>query len=243
MCLSIKIDIRFIAVIGLSGLHRKGKKYCHEPLLRHLNFRGLEPKHYDNEKVRTLRSWAIKHSFQWFDWWKSFIIVHFLGFRSLGGKAAPTGEVPITSQEVATGRSSVNALPQGDTARSTGRRSNRDGQSQLIPSSSARESSRATARESARDTVPDLHSSLGPSVSARLASARSGAANKTATGRSSARSGLGALDSVRTDMSTGRLESTMQSLHKEKHALMRKLLAVEEELEKETKSSALVRRK
>jgi hypothetical protein len=44
-------------------------------------------------------------------------------------------------------------------------------------------------------------------------------------------------------MSTGRLESTMQSLFLEKRALMRKLLAVEEELEKETKSSVIVRRK
>jgi len=166
-----------------------------------------------------------------------------LCFRSVDGKTAPSGVVTNSSQEVVTGRSSVNALHQGNTARSTGRRSNREGEGQQMPPFSARESSRTLARESARDTVPDLHSSLGLSVSARLATSCSGAENKMATGRSSARSGLGALDSVRTDMSTGRLESTMLSLHKEKQALMRKLLAVEEELEKETNSTALVRRK
>ena len=45
------------------------------------------------------------------------------------------------------------------------------------------------------------------------------------------------LDSVRTDMSTGRLEATMASLLAEKSVLMRRLNAVEKELRDDRKKN------
>lgn len=96
-----------------------------------------------------------------------------------------------------------------------------------------------TLDEEANDTVADLP----PSLSARRAarpSARDSARGGGASGCTSAR-GAGnsarPLDSVRTDMSTGRLEATMASLLAEKSVLMKRLNAVEKELRDDRKKS------
>ena len=92
-------------------------------------------------------------------------------------------------------------------------------------------SARSNNDEEAKDTIGDL-----PGVSARVSarpSARPLARGSARTVGTSARP----LDSVRTDMSTGRLEATMASLLAEKSVLMRRLNAVEKELRADRKKN------
>ena len=92
-------------------------------------------------------------------------------------------------------------------------------------------SARSNNDEEAKDTIGDL-----PGVSARVSarpSARPSARGSARTVGTSARP----LDSVRTDMSTGRLEATMASLLAEKSVLMRRLNAVEKELRADRKKN------
>ena len=81
-----------------------------------------------------------------------------------------------------------------------------------------------TLDEESKDTIGDLPVK---------ASARGSARGSARPGSTSARP----LDSVRTDMSTGRLEATMASLLAEKSVLMRRLNAVEKELRDDRKKN------
>ena len=96
-------------------------------------------------------------------------------------------------------------------------------------------SARSNYDEEAKDTIGDL-----PRASARASARSSARPSARPSARGSARTtGTSArpLDSVRTDMSTGRLEANMASLLAEKSVLMRRLNAVEKELRADGKKN------
>ena len=97
-----------------------------------------------------------------------------------------------------------------------------------------------TLDDEAKDTIAYLPSSVSARGTARPSARDSARGSTHASSRASTRiigTSARPLDSVRTDMSTGRLEVTMASLLAEKSALMKRLNAVEKEIRDDRKKT------